>query len=85
MTDQAAVPAPPRSRWYHGVWFVLLMLFVVLGPFGLPWLWKSPRFARAIKIALTILVLLYTVWIVAASVKLVTGMLNELQTMPSLR
>ena len=84
MTDLPPVPATPQpsSRWYHSVGFVLLMLFVVLGPLGLPLLWKSRRFSRTAKIALTVVVVAFTVWLLGASVHFVTQMLNELQTIP---
>ena len=85
MSDTTPSNATPQSRWYHSVWFVLLMLFVVLGPFGLPLLWKSPRFSRAIKIGLAVLVVVYTAWILAASVKILGGMYHDLESMPSLR
>src|SRR3989442_4807454 len=54
----------PRPRWYYRPWWVLLMLFVVLGPLGLPLLWKSPRFSRWSKIALTAAVAAYTILLV---------------------
>ena len=54
----------PRPRWYYRPWWVLLMLFVVLGPLGLPLLWKSPRFSRWSKIALTTAVAAYTILLV---------------------
>ncbi len=50
----------PGSRWYHSVGFVLLSLFVALGPFALPLLWKSPRFSERAKWFLTALTLVYT-------------------------
>jgi hypothetical protein len=56
----------PRPRWYYRPWWVLLMLFVVLGPFGLPLLWKSPSFSRWSKIALTVAVAAYTILLVEA-------------------
>ena len=63
---------PPRTRWYHNTWFVLLMISpVALGPFGLPLLWKSPRFSHAAKMGLTILTIGWTmlaVWYVMAVV-----------------
>ena len=34
-------------------WFVLLMLFIVLGPLGLPLLWRSARFSIFWKVLLT--------------------------------
>jgi hypothetical protein len=56
--------AEPEPKRYHGRMFVLLMLFFVLGPFGLPLLWGSARFSRAAKIALSAAVLLYTIFLV---------------------
>jgi hypothetical protein len=40
------------------------MLFVVLGPLGLPLLWKSPSFSRGWKIVLTIALVIYSVLLV---------------------
>jgi len=54
----------PESRWFYSVWSVLLALFVVLGPFGLPLLWKSPRFSRGAKVLLTALTAVYTLVLV---------------------
>lgn len=48
---------------------VLLLLFVVLGPFGLPFLYKSPYFSRTLKIVLTLFVVLYTSYLVFASLE----------------
>ena len=56
----------PRPRWYYRPWWVLLMLFAVVGPFGLPLLWKSPSFSRWSKIALTVAVAAYTILLVEA-------------------
>ncbi len=39
---------------------VIIALFLVLGPFGLPLLYQSPEFKKHEKIALTIAVLVYT-------------------------
>jgi hypothetical protein len=50
----------PESRWFYSVWSVLLALFVVLGPFGLPLLWRSPRFSRRMKVLLTAATVVYT-------------------------
>ncbi|GEM_PF-6639017 len=57
----------PSNRWYYSLWFVLLMLFFVLGPLGLPLLWKSPHMTRGAKWLLTITVSAYTVALAAAS------------------
>ncbi len=52
------------TRWYHRMPFVLLLLFVVMGPFALPFLWKSPAFSKTAKIILTALIIGLTVWLV---------------------
>ena len=49
MADGSAPPPPPK--WYYQPSSVVLLLFFVLGPFGLPLLWKSPAFSRGMKIA----------------------------------
>jgi hypothetical protein len=51
--------ASPLEWYYRPVW-VLVLLFVVLGPLALPFLWRSPRFSRPLKVVLTLLVLAYT-------------------------
>jgi len=40
---------------------VIILLFLVTGPFGLGMLWRNDRFTRNAKWALTILVFVYTV------------------------
>ena len=57
----AALPPQGRlSKWYHNIWFVLFMLFFVLGPFGLGLVWGNPRFGRGVKIVLTLVMVAYT-------------------------
>ena len=53
-------PGPPTPlEWYFRPVWVLVLLFVVLGPLGLPFLWRSPRFSRPLKAVLTVLVIAY--------------------------
>ena len=60
-----------QSRWFYSVWSVLLALFVVLGPLGLPLLWRSPRFSRGTKVLLTALTVVYTLVLIAETLKAV--------------
>lgn len=71
------------SRWYHNIWFVLLMLFFVLGPFGLPLVWKNPRLSRTVKIVLTLAMVAYTVMLVQTTIafaKLFTEQMSQMQS-----
>lgn len=73
----------PRTPWYYNVWFVLLMLFVVLGPFGLPLVWKHPRFSRRTKTWLTIVTIGYTAWLITATVSVVRTTMRVLHQLPA--
>ena len=61
---------PPPTRWYHRPFWVVVMLFVVVGPFGLPLLWKSPSFSRTGKIVLTVAMVAYLGLFVDESIRI---------------
>ena len=67
------MPAADKSdlKWYLRPWVVIILLFLVLGPFGLPLVYKSPAFNRGWKVVLTLLTLIYTAYLVFATVKAV--------------
>ena len=64
------MPKDEKVKWYLKPMGVVLLLFFVLGPFGLPLLYKSPKFSQKLKIVLTIVVLLYTSYLIIASVEI---------------
>lgn len=66
-----------NSRWYHNIWFVLFMLFFVLGPFGLPMVWGNPKLSRPVKIILTGVMLLYIWMIVELMMKAASAITNN--------
>ncbi len=49
---------------------VVLLLFFVLGPFGLPLLYRSPAFGKTAKWVLTLVVILYTSYLIFASIEI---------------
>jgi hypothetical protein len=53
--------AQKQISWILSKTGVLVMLFLVLGPFGLPFLYKSPVFTKGQKAFWTVMVLLYTI------------------------
>jgi hypothetical protein len=55
----------PQIPWILTKAGVLIMLFVVLGPLGLPFLYKSPAFGKRAKIFWTIAVLIYAAAVIA--------------------
>lgn len=73
-----------KVKWYLRPMSVILLLFFVLGPFGLPLLYKSPAFSKTLKTILTLAVIIYTFYLIFASLEiarqLYTGM-GELEKM----
>lgn len=61
---RCGTPTGQQPAWWENPWFVLSMLFLVLGPLAIPLLWRSRRFTPAWKIVLTILVLVLTLFLV---------------------
>jgi len=59
-----------KVKWYLRPMGVVLLLFFVLGPFGLPLLYKSPNFSKTLRIILTIAVILYTSYLIFASLEI---------------
>ena len=65
-----------KPKWHQNVWLVLFLLFFVLGPFGLPLVWKNPRFSRTAKTGLTLLMAGYTFLLI----RLTAGMIQTVRT-----
>jgi len=59
-----------KIKWYLKPISVVLLLFFVLGPFGLPLLYKSPKFSRTLKIVLSVVVIVYTSYLIFASLEI---------------
>lgn len=85
MTDQPPAPLqdPAKPKWYHNVWFTLFMLFFILGPLGLPLVWKNPRFSRRAKIILSLATVLYTLWLVDAVIRIGRAVMHEVEQLQS--
>jgi hypothetical protein len=66
-------------RWYLRPVIVLLLLFIVLGPFALPLLYKSPKFNKTLKILLTVVVVIYTLYLVFVSLEIGREVYREMK------
>ncbi|HUL20878.1 MAG TPA: hypothetical protein VLZ10_05450 [Thermodesulfobacteriota bacterium] len=71
-----------KTKWYLRPISVVLLLFFVLGPFGLPLLYRSPKFSTTAKVILTIVVMIYTIYLIFVSLEIgreLYGRMAELQ------
>ena len=77
------IPSGPAAalKWYYRPAWVLVLLFVVLGPFGLPYLWKSPGFSRRSKVVLTVLVVAYMALFIEEAIRVFRAIQSEMNTL----
>ena len=73
------MPKDEKVKWYLRPVSVVLSLFFVLGPFGLPLLYKSPGFSRRSKIILTIAVVIYTFYLIFISLEFARELYKEME------
>jgi len=73
--------SPVAVKWYYRPFWVLVLCFVVLGPLGLPYLWRSPRFSRGAKVLLSGCVIAYTGVLVVETIRLVHEVRDELKAL----
>ena len=73
------MPKDEEVKWYLTPVSVVLSLFFVLGPFGLPLLYKSPRFSRTSKIILTIAVVIYTSYLIFISLEIARELYKRME------
>jgi O-antigen/teichoic acid export membrane protein len=59
-----------KAKWYLKPVSVILSLFFILGPLGLPLLYRSPYFSKRTKVILTIAVIIYTIYLIFVSLEL---------------
>ncbi len=70
--------AKEKTPWYHEPWVVILLIIFVLGPFGLPLVYKSPRFNFFWKIVITLAAMAYTAYLVLLTFQMVKALASEL-------
>ena len=68
-----------KVKWYLRPMSVVLSLFFVLGPFGLPLLYKSPKFSRKMKILLTIAVVIYTFYLIFVTLEIAKALYKRIE------
>lgn len=68
-----------KLKWYLRPINVILLLFFALGPFALPLLYKSPKFNKVSKILLTIIIIVYTSYLMFISLQIGRGVYTEIE------
>lgn len=67
-------------KWYLKP-VAIFIAIAATGPFAIPLVWISPAFKRWQKIALTLAIILFTLWIIRSSIDLYRILLKEMLTL----
>jgi hypothetical protein len=68
----------PGLKWYHKpVWIFVAIL--AAGPLALPMVWTSPALKRWHKILISLALVLFTIWLVKASMDIFQSLLKEMK------
>ncbi len=54
--------ADNEVKWYYRPWVIILLMVLFVGPFGLPLLYKSPRFSKFWKVIITFFIIGFTIY-----------------------
>ena len=69
LAERPELPAAlPREPWYTRTG-MLVLLFMMVGPLALPFLWLKPRVPLWLKIAITVAVLVLTYFLYGATLQ----------------
>ena len=71
-------PKKPRDRGYFSVQAVLFGLTLV-GPLALPLLWLSPNFSLRLKVLMTTVTVLLTIWLFKSSIFILQTVLSQMK------
>lgn len=74
------VPKRRTGKWYHATGSVIAALLVV-GPLALPLVWFHPRYRRATKIVVTLLVLVVTVLCMYLTVAVYRSLFDQIRAL----
>ena len=75
--NQKLPVSPEREKKWYLKWWTVFVWLATLGPFGLPFLWKSKDFNLFWKWFLTIAILILTVLLTWSTFKLIKILIDE--------
>jgi uncharacterized membrane protein YvbJ len=70
----------PHTKWYNSTAVIILAL-LILGPFALPLIWRHPTYHIAVKIVVTVVMLLMTAWLCLIMFELVRKATEQIRNL----
>ena len=70
----------PKTKWYFST-SVIVIALISVGPFALPLVWLHPRYHRATKVILTIVITGFSIWLYVITKDLYVTLMQQLKVM----
>lgn len=80
--DAAAGSVLPKQKWYFTTYWIVIA-FLCIGPFALPFVWLNPRYKPIIKWIVTVLVIIITIWLSIKSIDMYRNLMQQLNGLNS--
>jgi hypothetical protein len=78
--QSSAVPAQAttKTKWYFSTYWVVIA-FLCIGPFALPFVWFNPRYKPVVKLIVTVLVIFATIWLTMKSIDTYRSLMEQMK------
>ena len=73
----------PKIKWYLTPVSIIIAILAA-GPFALPLVWMSPALKKWLKVVITAALILFTIWLVKASVDIYRTIFKQMQDLKCL-
>jgi hypothetical protein len=68
----------PKIKWYFSTYWVVVGLLCA-GPLALPLIWFNPRYKPATKWIVSIVLIIFTIWLTIKSIELMQPLWQQVQ------
>lgn len=74
----APVQTEAKTKWYFTNYWVVVA-FLCIGPFALPFVWFNPRYKPAVKLIVTVLAIVITIWLSIKSIDMYHSLMQQMK------
>ena len=73
-------PSNSKGKWYHSTSSIVISL-LVLGPFALPIVWSNPRYKITVKIIISVVVILVSIYAIYLTINMYKQLTDQIKAM----
>ena len=69
-----------KSKWYYST-VAIVVGIITLGPLALPLVWKKPEYSVTVKVIITIVVIVITIWLCYAVQRMYDQVMQQIDAL----